>query len=200
MIWFTSDWHLDHTNIIQYSSRPFKSVNEMNEAIIDNCNSLVQPNDDLIFLGDFAFSKQVIRIKLLRRAIKCKNFHFIYGNHDKLIRKNQDQLSTEFDFWGDYAEEDLVITRDGGTKNKFVLCHYAFRVWNKSHYDSYHLYGHSHGSLPDDPNSLSFDVGVDCWDFKPISIVQVEEVMNKKSWKPIDHHGNRNFEKGKIGG
>lgn len=196
MIYFTSDWHLDHKNICTYSNRPFKSVDEMNEAIIDNCNSIVQTDDDIIFEGDFAFSKSLQRIIELRKRIKCKNFYFIYGNHDKLIRKNTDSLFPYFKILGDYAEEDLVIARDGGTKNKFVLCHYAFRVWNKSHYGSYHLYGHSHGSLPDDPNSLSFDVGVDCWGFKPISIVQVEEVMNKKSWQPIDHHGKRDFENG----
>lgn len=188
MIWFTSDWHLDHNNIIQYSNRPFKSVEKMNGAIIDNCNTLVQHDDNLIFLGDFAFSKEIKRIKELRERINCQNFHFIYGNHDKKIRNNKRDFDGWFDIWGDYAEEDLIITRNGGERNKFVLCHYAMRVWNKSHYGSYHLYGHSHGSLPDDPNSLSFDVGVDCWGFKPISIVQVEQVMNNKSWKPIDHN------------
>ena len=48
---------------------------------------------------------------------------------------------------------------------------------------------HSHGSLADDPNSLSFDVGVDCHDFKPVSLDRVSEVMASKTFKPIDHHG-----------
>lgn len=199
MIWFTSDWHLDHKNIIKYSNRPFPSVDKMNEVIIDNCNSLVKPDDDLIFLGDFAFSKELSRIIELRNRVKCKKFYFIFGNHDKLIRKNSDKLWQIFHIWGDYAEEDILLHKNG-RRNKVVLAHYAFRVWNKSHYGSYHLYGHSHGNLLDDPNSLSFDVGVDCWDFKPISIVQVEQIMNNKIWSSVDHHIPRNFKKDKFGG
>lgn len=82
--------------------------------------------DDLIFLGDFVFTKDIGRIKSLRASIRCKNFHFIYGNHDKLIRKNQSQLENYFDFWGDYAEESFLIS--SGEKKSIVLCHYAFRV------------------------------------------------------------------------
>jgi calcineurin-like phosphoesterase family protein len=72
-----------------------------------------------------------------------------------------------------------------------TLCHYALRVFNKSHHGSWHLYGHSHGTLPDDPNSLSFDVGVDCHNYFPISLDQVKKIMSKKTWKPIDHHGKK---------
>ena len=74
-------------------------------------------------------------------------------------------------------------------KRKIVLLHYAMRVWNRSHHGSWHLYGHSHGSLPDDPNSLSFDVGVDCWGYAPISYQEVKSVMSGKTFAPIDHHG-----------
>jgi len=63
------------------------------------------------------------------------------------------------------------------------------RVWNKSHHGAWHLYGHSHGTLPDDKNSLSFDVGVDCHNFTPINFEQVSAIMKKKNFKPIDHHG-----------
>jgi calcineurin-like phosphoesterase family protein len=50
------------------------------------------------------------------------------------------------------------------------------------------IYGHSHSSLPDDPNALSFDVGVDCHDFKPLSFEQVKMIISRKTWKPTDHH------------
>ncbi len=194
MIWFSADFHLDHKRICEYSNRPFKDVDEMNEAIVDNCNLLVAPNDDFFFLGDFAFSKDIHRIVELRQRIKCRNIYFIYGNHDKIIRNNRDFLKKYFRFLGDYAEENNIYF--GTQKKPVVLTHYAFRTWNRSHHGSYHLYGHSHGSLPDDPNSLSFDVGVDCWGFKPINTDQVEAKMKTKTWKPIDHHGARDFEKG----
>jgi calcineurin-like phosphoesterase family protein len=48
-----------------------------------------------------------------------------------------------------------------------VLCHYAMRVWRNAHHGALHFYGHSHGNLPGDAQSL--DVGVDCWDFAPAS-------------------------------
>jgi calcineurin-like phosphoesterase family protein len=72
-----------------------------------------------------------------------------------------------------------------------TLLHYALRVWNKSHYSSWHLYGHSHGSLPDDPNSMSFDVGIDCHNYTPISFEQVKAIMARKTYVPVDHHGRR---------
>jgi calcineurin-like phosphoesterase family protein len=70
-----------------------------------------------------------------------------------------------------------------------VMCHYAMRVWNRSHRGAWMLYGHSHGSLPDDPGALSIDVGVDCHDYTPISHDDIGRIMAKKTWKPIDHHG-----------
>lgn len=162
----------------------------MNCCIIDNINAVAKPEDDIIFLGDFAFSKSVHRIVELRKRIKCNNFYFIFGNHDKLIRKNQDFLKHQgFRIWGDYAEEDFLIS--DGKKKSVTLTHYSFKIWNKRHYGSWNLYGHSHGSLPDDPNSLSFDVGVDTNNFKPYSLKDVESIMANKTFKPIDRHEKR---------
>lgn len=84
-----------------------------------------------------------------------------------------------------------------------VAGHYAYRVWNKSHHGRLHLYGHSHYSLPDDPDALSMDVGVDAAahylskdgvtlnkeDYRPLAWNEVLSHMSKKNFKPIDHHG-----------
>lgn len=51
--------------------------------------------------------------------------------------------------------------------------------------------GHSHGSMPDDTNMLSCDVGVDCWNYTPVSMEQLQVHMSKKTFKPVDHHGDR---------
>lgn len=64
------------------------------------------------------------------------------------------------------------------------------RTWNKSHYGNWQLYGHSHGSLPEN-DSLSMDVGVDPNNYFPISFEQVSDRMSKKSFIPIDHHGSQ---------
>jgi len=61
-------------------------------------------------------------------------------------------------------------------------------VWDKCHHGSWHLFGHSHGSLPDNPNSLSFDVGCNIWGYEPLEFERVKEIMSHKTFKPIDHH------------
>ena len=84
---------------------------------------------------------------------------------------------------------DVYTVRVG--KQSIFLSHYAHRVWDKSHHGVYHLYGHSHGTLPDLNDSLSFDVGVDCHNYTPLSFEEVTSIMNKKNWKPQDHHGSK---------
>ena len=90
------------------------------------------------------------------QRIRCKKVHSLPGNHDKQARK----LTQDFS-WIENLNE---ISIQGQT---IVLCHYALRVWNRSHHGSWHLYGHSHGRLPESPTSLSMDVGVDIHDFRP---------------------------------
>ena len=70
-------------------------------------------------------------------------------------------------------------------EQKVYLCHYAFRTWNQMHRGSWHLYGHSHGTLPELETSRSFDVGVDCWDFSPVSFEEVSARMATKKFEPI---------------
>ena len=62
-----------------------------------------------------------------------------------------------------------------------MLCHYAMRVWNRAHHGAWHLYGHSHGKLPEAPTSLSMDVGVDTHDFRPWHFDEINLVMTEKA-------------------
>lgn len=156
----------------------------MDLALITNWNSIIQPNDNVYHLGDLAFLKAEKIPNLLCRL--NGTIHFIFGNHDKELRKVQSSklhstIADKIKFLGDYKE----IT----VNNQYiVLCHYAMRTWNRQHHGSWQLYGHSHGTLPDDPNLLSIDVGVDCHNYFPISFEDIQRIMKKKTWKPIDHH------------
>ena len=184
-IYFTSDSHFGHSRIIGYTDRPFADVEEMNEKLIENWNSVVSPKDTIYHCGDFALSRPEVAISIIARLNGRK--HLIFGNHDKSLRKNKEFLS----YWE--SAQDLLESKieDETAKDnirRITLCHYAMRIWNKSHYGSYQLYGHSHGSLADDPHSLSLDVGVDCWDYKPVDFHTIRERMSKKQWQPIDHH------------
>lgn len=171
-IFFTSDTHFDHANVIRFCDRPFESVGEMNEALIKNWNAKVKPQDTIYHLGDFCMGSDGQRIMNRLNGKK----HLIIGNHDK--------KGVKLNGW----ESVSHYVELNHNKQFIVLSHYAMRVWNKSHYGSWMLYGHSHGSLPDDPNALSFDVGVDCHNYAPLSFSEVKAIMAKKNYKPVDHH------------
>ena len=166
-IFFTSDHHFGHKNIIKFSNRPFESVEEMDETMIERWNEKVGPNDDVYHLGDVALCSPNKLQKILDRL--NGNIHLIKGNHEKSAKQCQDQ----FVWVKDYHE--LKVQDDEFEKGSqlIVLLHYGMRVWNKAHWGSYHLYGHSHGMLADDPKMHSFDVGVDCHDFYPLSYLSL---------------------------
>jgi calcineurin-like phosphoesterase family protein len=166
--WFTADFHFGHFNIIRYCNRPFADTEEMNEAIIHRLNSCVKPTDTLYFLGDFCLSRPE-NVQAYRNRLVAKTIHFIEGNHDKTTRK----FPHLFASWSSLAE-----IRVG--QQRIVLCHYAMRVWPHHAQGAWHLYGHSHGNLPDEPVSLSMDVGVDTHDFRPWHFDEIQAVMKAK--------------------
>lgn len=164
MIFFTADTHFNHANIIKYCNRPFQDVNEMNTEIVERWNKIVKENDLIYHLGDFAWSNSLYFIKQLNGHI-----HIIFGNHDKDARKYKSSFQRYSDFGFELKEKDHHI----------VLCHYAMKVWNRSHFNSWHLYGHSHGTLT--TNGKSYDVGVDSNNFKPVSLDEICDIMKDKS-------------------
>lgn len=174
-IYFTGDTHFGHKNIIKFTNRPFKDVGQMDEQLISNWNKVVGPNDSVYHLGDFSLGSISACRNILDR-LNGKIF-LIKGNHEKTAVA----CTSRFEWVKDYHEMYLPT---GGKKQMVVLCHYAMRVWNASHHGAWQLYGHSHGTLPDDPNLLSIDVGVDCHDYKPISVAQIQKIMEKKTWVP----------------
>lgn len=173
-IWFTSDNHFGHINVIKYCNRPFETASEMDEAMISNWNERVKPGDTVYHLGDFSFhnTDDTERIfKRLNGRIKLSR-----GNHDK----GRNIGTIRFD-----EVRDMYSLRLG-TVN-LVMCHYALRVWNRSHYGAIQLFGHSHGSLS--CNSQQLDVGVDCWDFKPVNLDEIRErLQSLPPYKGEDHH------------
>lgn len=172
---FTADTHFGHANIIKYCNRPFETTSEHDAVLIHRWNSLVERKDMVYHLGDFAFGEGSKDFDKYFEQLNG-NIVFIKGNHDKLAWRNRGAFAG---YHYGFAEEEI-------NGQRIVLCHYAMRRWNASHYGTWHLYGHSHGQLPDDPHSLSIDVGVDCHNFTPVSFERVAELMAKKFFVPID--------------
>lgn len=177
-IFFTSDHHFGHKNILKYSNRPFKNIDEMNEELIKRWNSKIQPNDKVYHLGDVGLGNGE-DLKEILAQLNGK-IYLIKGNHEGAALHN----TKRFEWIKDYHELGIKDEDAPNGKRKIILLHYAMKVWRSSFRGTWHLYGHSHGNLPDDINSLSFDVGVDCHDFYPLSYDEVKAIMQKKEWTP----------------
>lgn len=199
--WITSDTHAFHKNITRgvtewkdnsQSLRDFDTVEEMTQALADKINKRVLPGHDLIHLGDWSFGG-FDKVEQFRKMINCKNIYFIGGNHDHNIEKSPDLQKLFTKCWAKQGINFQVEIRVG--QHKYCCGHYKPAIWNQSHHGVRALWGHSHGTMPDDPYSLSFDIGVDSIEqyfpgdgFRPINFMEVEQVMSRKTWKKVDHH------------
>jgi calcineurin-like phosphoesterase family protein len=178
-IWFIADTHFGHKNIIKYCNRPFSCVEEMDEIMIYNWNSVVKRDDIVFHLGDFIWDgEKDVRKYFSKLSGQIK---IIPGSHDKFIR-SWFSYNTYIEYYSKsgYFIRLLSPIHEIQKKKEYfiVMCHYCMRVWNKSHYNSYHLYGHSHGML--ESVGKSMDVGVDCNNFTPVSLEDVLKIMETK--------------------
>jgi calcineurin-like phosphoesterase family protein len=178
-LYFTSDTHFGHKNILKYSKRPFSSIEEHDESLIVQWNAVVRPEDTIYHLGDFGLAHKDYLKRILRRL--NGNKHFIRGNHDKTIDTQKD-LRDMFVSYQDYKEIY------GPEKQKIILFHYPIASWNKRHFGSWDIHGHCHNTFPSDEFHARVDVGVDAWNYTPVSFEQLKKHMSAKKFKPVDHH------------
>lgn len=193
-VYFTADLHLGHKNIIKYCDRPFDNVEQHDRLIIGNFNSVVKDTDTVYCLGDFTLGDNETAYQYISR-LKGK-WVFLPGSHDRRLHPGSwmwcfDAIAapTASGTW--VTIEDSLVSLEFPTSNKdrlvVVLCHYAMRVWDRSHYGSYHLYGHSHGKL-----SLlwgrSMDVGIDVWDYYPVPLRTVITTLENMTNPNVVHN------------
>ena len=164
MIYLTADTHWGHANIIRFCNRPFKDVNEMDAALINNWNAVVKPEDTVFHLGDFCWGAANTYLSQLKGKIVL-----IRGSHDeRTINEYGRMFYHVYDFGYELRLNETSIT----------LCHYCMRVWPKSHYNTFHAYGHTHDRLK--PEGKSWDVGVDTNGFTPVSLDKFLEIMKSR--------------------
>lgn len=207
MIFGFSDPHFFHGHdegekprgVIKHSNRPFAHRNEMNEVIWGNINKVVGEDDLLVCCGDWVHGvgrhddHYIKYCRDARERINCKNVWLVCGNHDKkwlpefrgLFQNVFDLLEMQFtqafcDKWNvhKYLGEFLI------------WCHYKMMFWKNSRHGSKHVYGHCHGSVEKRMEIRnSFDIGVDCINFTPISLDQMWEKFTSQSHLALaDHH------------
>lgn len=203
-IWFTSDEHYSHENIIRYCNRPFANADEMNEALIEEHNRVVKDKDIVYHLGDFTFRKLNFAFETISR-LNGQHF-FIRGNHDYWNQETgKDQVSETDLLWAAkiYFGSDKIIgvkdyleikTNDG----HFILSHFPMFTWHKNHRGSMMLHGHCHGMIDHINSSMNvkrLDVGVDSaykyfGVYRPFSMKDVVQILSERGINPPDNPDN----------
>lgn len=137
-IYFIADLHFGHKNVLSYDNRKFKTIEEHDNTLIENWNSVVGIDDEVFILGDVSWHNVTKTIEIIKSLNGIK--HLIIGNHDKRLLKNR-EFQSLFAEISDYKEISLP---DG---KGIVLCHYPIPCFNRHYYGWYHLYGHVHNSF-----------------------------------------------------
>ena len=181
-LFFTSDPHYYHTNIIKYCNRPFNNAIEMNAHLINKWNKVVPKNGIVFMLGDFAMGANSKQLDDIMGQLNGEK-HNIIGNHDRTVLKGY--IGS---LWKTKNDLVKITVTDNDLKKKYqpiVLCHYPMITWDGSHRGSWQLFGHVHGGLDGSdklsPNQL--DVGVDSHNFTPISYEEVKKIIIKQNLK-----------------
>lgn len=189
MIFFTSDQHFWHANVIKYCNRPFGNVEEMNEQMVRNWNQTVGPDDTVYCLGDFSFAFR--SVELYSRRLNGTKL-LVPGNHDPVHPYNKHQKKAEKrgepDEWRNKYEAHgwkvLPLTTElsvDGVAN-VVMSHMPYDN-NDPRYDPYKpvdqgkwlLHGHTH--VKEQVRGRMIHVGVDAWNFTPVSLDQIKKII-----------------------
>jgi calcineurin-like phosphoesterase family protein len=183
-IWFTADHHFGHQAILDHVNRPFSSVDEMDECLINRWNAVVKDTDCVWYLGDLSLMPRSRVLPILRQL--NGEIMFVPGGHDiRWIHK-----------YVNCMEGTRVMVKGTLLTRKFnghtvTLCHYPLRSWEKSSHGALHFHGHSHGlggkarpstdtKCPGRKRGWSVDVGVDVWNFMPVHLEDLIELVEAK--------------------
>lgn len=166
--WFTADPHFSHNNIIRYTDRPFKNHKEMDNVLIKNINDLVSPQDVVYYIGDFSMLSGS-RWQHIEKIVSKINGQkvLILGNHDALTPFKYIELGFHS------VHTSLSIQLEG---YKFIMNHdpSAYCMIPK---DCIFLCGHIHNLFKILPDKRTINVGVDVWDYKPVSLETIISVI-----------------------
>jgi calcineurin-like phosphoesterase family protein len=167
---FTADTHFGHGGALGLFRRPFGSVPAMDQAMIERWNAVVGPEGEVWHLGDFAVRQPPARMAARLDALTGRK-HLIIGNNDGAPTTNLSGWTSV----QHYAELEL----EGAF---LVLCHYPLRSWNRMARGALQLHGHSHGRLKPLPRQI--DVGVDVWEFRPVTLTEIRAATKRRRARP----------------
>lgn len=190
-VFFTADHHFGHENIIKFCERPFDTVEQMDAALIQAWNETV-PEDGIVFhLGDFClgtgneakhyFSQLNGQIFII--MLRWHHDRHWFGHSQTMLSKQKHVVS--------YRPPEVVLEvpfLGGKFPHAIHLSHYPLGEWDRKHYGSWHLHGHTHGNYERDNidiDELCWDVGVDTTLlYKPVPFSWVLTLASESGWKP----------------
>jgi calcineurin-like phosphoesterase family protein len=192
--WFTSDLHLGHEPILEFTNRRAQcplsamrpAITEHDEWVIGELNYYVKPTDELYILGDVSFHKKWHSGSLIE-SINGKK-HLVLGNHDQ-------RLADFYQMSGLFASVS-ILSEFKLNRKRVICCHYPIAQWSAGHHGSWMLHGHTHGDFDYEKANLAdkriLDVGFDNayrvlgthrpFSFEDITILFEDRVS-------IEHHG-----------
>jgi calcineurin-like phosphoesterase family protein len=176
-VWFTSDLHIGHKNIIKLCGRPYKDTHEMTEDIITKWNKKVRPEDTVFILGDIIWS---VTPSKCRRFYSRLNGHkcVIWGNHD-----NEGKQDLAMIDWSSRLE--IVTIEDDGKFTEVTLCHYPMGSFHRSYAGAIQLFGHCHGNYDTNRQlfnqvDVSWDIKLDLFSWEDIKEIITEQLLKYK--------------------
>lgn len=186
-IWFTSDLHFGHKNVIRFCERPFEDIKEMGEKLIENWNQYVKENDVIFVLGDVFWFNDSHSIKKVLSQLNGI-IYIIPGNHDDFTSYHRVVDNPSIILCDDIVQVFLE-SEDNRWCKKIIelwLAHYPLMTWPHRENGAIHLFGHIH-STPEGREGVDqdlhlhptqCDVGADYWGYKPVQFEKILEKMN----------------------
>lgn len=192
-LFFTSDLHFGHRNVINFCNRPFTDIKEMSEKLIENWNAVVTDNDIVFVLGDTFWFNDSRTIKKVLEQLNGKEIYILPGNHcdfaayhrvdDPRIHLCQDIVClwlTSADFERRHWHRKTM---------EIWMQHYPMSTWPHRDKDAFHFFGHIHsqeGKTEGVDQDLTLhwnqaDVGCDYWDWKPVLFEDLLSFMQNKN-------------------
>lgn len=167
--YLAADLHFDHAEVLDYTDRPFASVGEMNDRLLDNWNRVVDPDDEVIYLGDLVVPSEPTTVRRWLRRLNSE-ITFIVGDHDEGVRRtNAVSARREYRF------------EAGGYR--FVCIHDPAEA--PAERNGWLVHGHHHDMRPDefpfvDPETRRINVSVELTGYEPVSVAELTDYVDRQ--------------------